>query len=217
MDFFFAVMIVVIMKLEFVHIPKTAGSSIESTYSDFGWGRERSRKEIADILGEDFEHPCSFYHNPFIIEDIYPGVDRFCVMRDPIDRLVSHYKWVGFPDHTRLFNDILTVWFTEDVPENPFHHDNHLCPQIYFIEKCRYILPFHTVETSLNHLLRLYDIEPRPLLREEVSKPYKNVHRDLISAENMRIIMEYYAKDIELFQTFQKDNIIMLEHEESKN
>lgn len=107
--------------LEFIHITKTAGSSIEATAAKFGtkWGachwkqissfgkacmhRDKSRHvrynhkripfDFKEIFAEPWHTPHHwFYKNP------YANNATFCVVRNPYDRVVSEYfcRWGGY-------------------------------------------------------------------------------------------------------------------------
>ena len=73
--------------LEFTHIPKNAGTSIENAGKKAGicWGRFslfHNRKM------------CSTWHQPpRINKDLHQGKKTFCVIRDPKERIVSEYRY----------------------------------------------------------------------------------------------------------------------------
>ena len=72
--------------LEFVHIPKTAGTTIEDVARrhNIKWGRHnRSTSDRAPQL----DPPCSYWHRPTRSFDS----DTFCVFREPASRVVSEY------------------------------------------------------------------------------------------------------------------------------
>ena len=62
-------------KLEFIHIPKTAGTSIRKTFIDSGWVEK----------DDNIHRPVSKHYS---IEDI----DYFTVLRNPVDRVWSYYQ-----------------------------------------------------------------------------------------------------------------------------
>jgi hypothetical protein len=62
-------------KLEFIHIPKTAGTSIKKIFINAGWVEK----------GANIHVPVS---------DLYPieNIDYFTVLRNPVDRVWSYYQ-----------------------------------------------------------------------------------------------------------------------------
>ena len=82
----------------FVHIPKTAGTSIESAFLDAGYSKQfMNRPGKGD--GPDHK-PCNpqHWHMPFILKNIYPVLDNksffeFAIVRNPFTRLISEMMW----------------------------------------------------------------------------------------------------------------------------
>lgn len=85
--------------LEFIHIPKNAGTTIEMTASLYGVHWSNLRKVHARRL----PFPCAWYHVPRFLQEDSPmsflAKDKFCITRDPYDRLVSEYVYRLSPDH----------------------------------------------------------------------------------------------------------------------
>lgn len=191
--------------LEFVHIPKTGGVSIVFTYSEYQWGhladRDKVREKIPHYDLRDCGPPCSFWHHHGLIETLYQGSHTFCVIRNPLDRILSEYRFQNLPDHVSSLNATLAQW-KMDVAENPFSHDNHLTPQHLFAEKCNHVLLLDDhLEQSVQRLVEQYGITPKTLLRENVSiQQYQHITSpDIISLENREWIESYYAKDFEWY------------------
>jgi Sulfotransferase family len=192
------------MVLEFVHIPKTGGDAITRTYTKFRWGRfcdpVKLKQRIPHYPHGAGRRPCSFWHNHELISALYGDAITFCVFRDPVDRIVSEYRWQKKPDNIDVFNKTLAEWKTL-VLSNPFFADNHLRPQHLFAEQCDHVLLFDRLEKDVEDLLRYYGYTPCPLMkRNQTLSNYKFVSRDKISPENMEWIMSYYAEDVEFYQ-----------------
>jgi Sulfotransferase family len=191
--------------LEFVHIPKTGGEAIIHTYyPEFRWGRFCPPRTLKNKIPH-YSHrpkgpPCSYWHNHELIPLLYGHAPTFCVFRDPIDRIVSEYRWQKRPDNVVIFNKTLTEWKTR-VLSNPFLADNHLRPQYLFAEQCHHVLLFDRLDNDMDALMRRYGITPRRLVvKNPTAAKYRVVSRQAISPENMQWIRAYYAKDLEWYQ-----------------
>jgi len=122
--------------VEFIHIPKNAGTSIENTAAKYGvlWGRfnvfpnaELWPTRHQTIVGSH----CSFWHDPFYLQDGTPEWfqrhEKFCVTRDPYARIVSEYKYraTRFANGTRFHDDrrasLSTAWDEAEVGQNNLH------------------------------------------------------------------------------------------------
>ena len=77
--------------LTFLHIPETAGSTIETLSMD--WKKKRCGKNENGVV---WRRACDWHTPP---RDIHPrerwdpAAATFCVIRDPLDRLLSEYKF----------------------------------------------------------------------------------------------------------------------------
>jgi len=102
--------------LEFIHIPKNAGSSVRAAGGAEGvkWSNDEFREdEIHSDFGPELVIPdnvgpapilfvsprryCSWYHvPPHMVRgepNLYTSKETFCVTRDPYDKIVSQYKY----------------------------------------------------------------------------------------------------------------------------
>lgn len=196
------------MRLEFVHIPKTGGQSIKASFPECQWySKQTDKSTVAHKIPGYFDDSprgttarrCNFWHNHELISSLYDeGCRTFCVIRDPVDRIVSEYRWRKFPDDALIFNEILREW-RHRIRHDPFMLDNHLAPQHLFAEQCDHVLKLDKdLEKSVNELVSRYGIAPRPL-KHIASRPYRFVNRSVLDSNNMRWVRSYYAKDFELF------------------
>lgn len=81
-------------KHEFIHIPKTGGSSIEEAFKVQGYG-------VAKYDDRTRRKSCS-YHSPNRLE---PSLPTWCIFRDPLERFVSEHKWQSDKKkHTSTWN-----------------------------------------------------------------------------------------------------------------
>ena len=95
--------------LTFLHIPETAGSTIETLSID--WKKKRCGKNENGVV---WKRACDWHTPPRDIqprERLYPAAETFCVVRDPLDRLLSLYKFEHRGSRQKLHDmDAATRW-----------------------------------------------------------------------------------------------------------
>lgn len=119
----------------FVHIPKSAGSSISTLFVNNGW------EEILTIRGYHLSE-LSFLRSSFqhldaaslrLLINLDKLTDVFTVVRHPFDRFVSEYYWQLSQGITQLDPREWTQLVSRELIADKFYCDNHLRPQIDFI------------------------------------------------------------------------------------
>jgi hypothetical protein len=194
----------------FVHIPKTAGTTIEvlAENENILWGLKYKFKYPDLSFGG-----ISNWHVPHIINP-YPETDTFTVVRNPYDRLISEYKWRLKKSRlfkSRLFKYVNNVdnfndWISSTLVNNNLRYfaiDGHLIPQHHFTHDKMHvriidtIIRFERLEVEFNHLmesrnmsLRIKQVEPLNL--------YDEICLTNITPSNLIYINEYYKYDFEL-------------------
>ena len=144
----------------FVHIPKTAGTSIESAFLDAGYSKQFINRPGK---GDGPDHkPCNpqHWHMSFILKNIYPvlvnkSFFEFAIVRNPFTRLISEMMWRN-KGRNDFENDSFYEFFDDYVvkgikayldnernyKEHPdrfagggqsFYQDNHWRPQKEFV------------------------------------------------------------------------------------
>lgn len=187
--------------LQFIHIPKCSGSSVEETYQELNWGRYFHLSTTQKIHSELYR-PCSFWHDDEMIPYYFGGFKRFCIIRDPFDRILSEYKYNGLPDNSSVLNKTLAVW-QHKVNKDRYFLDNHLCPQSNFAKYCHHILILDKdIDMNLEKLLKSYNLPWKPLMKVNESRQYVNITRDSISPMNKEWIRKIYQKDFEMLNYY---------------
>jgi hypothetical protein len=201
-------------KLELVHIPKTGGMSIEDAASLEGilWGYKNPEIHGCTSKTRASYNGVTRWHVPpkcFLEKSPYQGKDTFCVIRDPIDRLVSAYKYSFKMGKHR--NKNINLWIKNNFKQNgvsSIAYDGHLDPQVNYIfddngnRTCRYVIPFNSLVPGVNKLMEMYFINAR--LSESVvhNASTMNVNVSHLNEESKRILTTFYKTDIDTYNKF---------------
>jgi hypothetical protein len=152
-----------IRKIIFIHIPKTAGSSIEHLLRDEG-------KYELDFIGVRNGRSTHHYMGielKLILKELYPTYYKFSFVRNPYDRLISEYFWCRLNNVGHKFNKTFDEFldYVEDVIKNkkffkPIEND-HFIPQYSFL--------FFNNKLIVNNIFKYEDIETvAPLIKKRL-------------------------------------------------
>jgi Sulfotransferase family len=235
-------------RLEFVHIPKTGGTVIESeaakeniTWSicHFGIHQNIVRMSLNETICPEGSlkynwpkrkkyHSCPWWHLPaqyFELQDVnpYEGADLFCVVRNPYERLLSEYYYMGtyikFLSEEEV-NDVLAlnVWVKRiiellvvqskpgDIDRNRtgnapyFYNAGHFIPQYDFVFEHRrrvikHVLRFENLNEEFHELMKLYDLPVRLPQRRVRESHTKKLSIFNLTKENLELIERLYDAD----------------------
>lgn len=186
--------------LDFIHIPKAAGSSVEkasfaalgahSGGSVDGWGKEDGQLECSHPSSDEVGTFCNIYSSGRIVGRTYiwhtpPSWDSklkhsytrcttFCVVRDPVERAVSEWTYLGGCDGKQgEVNEF--IWNNlEKAALNPFHGSGHWLPQAEYVyghatavygerspkgEYCQRVLRFENLTAEFNSLMKEFEFD----------------------------------------------------------
>lgn len=119
----------------FLHIPKSAGSSVEMIARDLGWTESFSNR--GKSLMELSHYKSSLQHlHAYPLENIFNLNEFdaiFTIVREPFSRLKSEYYWQKSQGITNLNVDDWIRDTFEKYRENNYIYDNHIRPQVDFI------------------------------------------------------------------------------------
>jgi hypothetical protein len=189
------------MSLQFVHIPKTGGMSIQCTYKEQRWGSwfPHNKRCEASI--------CHICHDHVIMKNAFQNKKTFCVVRNPYDRLFSEYRFLRLPDDICTMNTYIEKWALK-VGMDKYYQDNHLRPQSEFAEWCDHVLCFDRLESDLNNLLLEYNIEPLPLKQCNKTPNYECTRIENLTKRNKLWVQWFYYDDFILYDSIkQNDNL----------
>ena len=180
-------------ELKFIHITKTAGTSIENAgiKQNIKWGR--------------FHKEYGFWHIPFIKIDkqIRDKYDWFLIVRNPYTRILSEYycKWGG------VSNFYMTVTYMNGYLIRKIKNRSEEFPKCHYVEQYKYvddtskihILRFENLEKEFYDLMKMYNLE-NVILEKTNSKPASAPYTvNDFSNELIDLINDVYDKDFKLF------------------
>ncbi len=186
----------------FIHVPKTGGTSVEFFFEKNGWHTSFIDRGGDGSLVSVMK--CSPQHlHGAQLQTIFRlrGFDYiFMTVRHPVDRLVSEYRMRAVMQEK--IQDIDT-WIADvfaKYPGNNFMIDNHIRPQSEFwlpgCEVYRQEDGFGEQWVSLLSQRARIAFDHRAV---EVAMRFPNVAQQQPSAESLRRIHQFYAKDFEQF------------------
>ena len=119
----------------FIHIPKSAGSTIEKIGSDMGWKesfsvRGKSLKEIR-YCKASLQHLHAKPLESILNLEQFDSI--FTIVRNPFARFKSEYYWQRSQEITDLCVDDWIIDTFEKYRGNSYIYDNHIRPQVEFI------------------------------------------------------------------------------------
>ncbi len=188
-------------KLNFLHIPRTAGTSVEKALNiqQYECLYAQIKYEQLPVCPQhmflsEIVNKCEFVKN----------YTTFTIVRNPFDRFVSVFlsyadmRWTK--DYQGLdFEEFVHVATHLPDRKRRIVFNGHLEPQHFYLD---YNLPIH--------IFKFENLEPlEEWLSEKVSNPIKLSYQlknrsrthysDYYSSKTLKIITEFYKKDLELF------------------
>ncbi len=209
-------------KLIHIHIPKTAGTAIESFFhriGDMEWGLNSwLGQEKVNGRWYEFQH-LSMMELRSLAESEFPGFRSFAVVRDPYTRLISDFIWrqwikSSYPNSPTLFfnsfddflqaipKDINTHWsdHVHGVDQARVNFLIHVRPQYQFIldQKGNCLVDDVLSYENLCQDLPLV-LEPCGLHAENIRSPQIREPDEYFSREQIKLVNEIYARDFDYF------------------
>ena len=203
--------------LKFIHIPKTAGTTIENISKKNGikWGKFDNEN-----LNPKGSYSCSsFWHDPNRYVSKKSRDETFCVIRDPVQRLISEYKYMYPYDKQKLNKEDyftatkLNAWISYVVEKKLYitgGNDCHLIPQTNYVydvdgkRSCDNLLRFEYLNDDFNKLMKtknLAHLELNEIHNKSSTHLQPELTHNDITPENMEKIKEIYHKDFALLET----------------
>ena len=163
--------------LRFIHVPKTGGTGIGVADAHF---EDRERKKKISFSRDGAACRCSSWHvpprhRPWAATVFGGGERSFCVVRDPLARLLSEFRFRRFDD--RFDAAKANAWLRDTLPKlDSCDLDCHLLPQHEFVwdargrRTCDHALRHENLKDDFAALMRAYNRTtalPRRLARAD--------------------------------------------------
>ena len=206
----------------FIHIPKTAGTSIRSVLAPYS-----GKSGVYNYIGRRLEKYPDFCFKTGLsikrtydshttyerLENLLPQKElkriyKFCVVRNPYDRAYSFYLHVlSHPKHT-LYN-LIESYGSFSVMLQNLNEVEEPSQKSYIINSqgeisVDFIAKFENLDDDFNAVCRKLDI-PYELPKKNTRK-HKD-YRDAYDGENWKYIADYYSEDFDAFG-YNKDFLI---------
>jgi len=200
----------------FIHIPKSAGSSVEKIGKNCGWFESFSvrGKPLSDIAyyKASLQHLHADVLGQLFFLEKFDAI--FTIVRNPFDRFKSEYYWQKSQSITTLnAND----WIADTLARyEKYNHiyDNHIRPQIEFIPRCGDVEVLKLEDDGVKYAANIFNrLAPsslgwgvwRNVLRSIKSKniaekkSVKDPVIELIFQKEQKKIVDFYKADFEAF------------------
>lgn len=206
-------------ELKFIHITKTAGTSIEEIAKENNilYGRYHTEYGGWHVF---------FKYKP---KEFKMKYDWFLVVRNPYNRIVSefHCKWGGVGNQSCKYN---AEGFNNYIRQKIMRRlaiGGHYSEQYKYLDNDPnikiHVLKFENLEEEFNNLMHTYNLNLR--LTKDLNKNIKSFSVNDLSQDNIKLINSIYKKDFEMFnypmiQTNEKcvrQGCNFLKHEDPKN
>lgn len=201
--------------LEYIHIPKTAGTSIEKLGKKYGinWGMHSKRVEYTENIKKSNWHNFRFKPSK--------EFDYFTIVRNPYDRLISEYYYLrqfnksyydGFINKKNKDKEADIVNFKKFVKDIFARYKKegeniincHITPQSKFVydendvQRIQNVIKMKNINDGLNNLFKKYnlgiDIKDLP----NNNKTSKLFNKEDLDDEIREVIYNFYKRDFEL-------------------
>lgn len=223
-----------IRPLLFFHVPKSAGTTFSVIFS---WlfnkqtrikgplfkNNDKAGKTAFELFNEcpsyDFYNKFNFIygHLPFEINNLLKkSFLKISLIRDPIERTLSHYNWMINRGYCNKSDDLQTLFddnkITKNTITNQFSGDGYKNKNLdeslnlayeNLSKNVEYLYKSDDILYLIKKIISEYDL-PNIIFQNHQESNYKEKFSEQI---DMNVISKNNKMDIELFETLSKNNI----------
>uniref|UniRef100_A0A7S2X9Z7 Uncharacterized protein n=1 Tax=Lotharella oceanica TaxID=641309 RepID=A0A7S2X9Z7_9EUKA len=195
--------------LKFIHIPKTAGTTIEDAGYKKGlmWGRFDKSQTIRFQPSS-----CINWHK--VPRARSNEIRTFCIMRKPWNRIMSEVRYELVLEGRTCCGNPELNWRLDYCSRNGQHFDCHWVPQYRYLKHCDHILRFEHLDKDFKELMGHYNLPVRLNLTRDHSMNDRAVlsedchlNETRLSAFGRKRASTFYKADFMLYK-FLTDNVL---------
>ena len=193
--------------LLFIHIPKTAGQSIAGYFLKHLGIDWEDRDQVLMYENRDARKgPPQISHftvddyvsSGFLSRDIVDSAIKFCVVRNPWDRLWSEYNFywrdkISWSDFFDLFPHMT------DNHQTGEDHLRHIKPQCEFITPDVEVLRFENLRDDFNGFLERHELPDGFLPHINAGATDRPDYLQMYNRHQMNIVGQFYHRDVSAF------------------
>jgi len=183
---------------QFVHVAKTGGTAIEDAAQEIGWHCGR----FALFCDCGIRCQSHWHHPPELHPEVYAGYKLFAVVRDPLARLVSDFRYLhkaGAVEESLSpagLNSFVLRYLHYPLVD---HLASHLRPQTdltHGSQPVDVVLPFSQFPECLNLFFKKEGIQAK--ISDVINATSPSVSVEDLTPASRDIIASFYSRDFEL-------------------
>ena len=187
-------------KLAFIHIPKTAGSSITKLL-DMG-----ELENFFEVNYHAYEFAGVSYApqhlTPALLENLVPdfgSYTTFCFTRHPYAKAVSEYYWLRKDVDRRkvrvFFEPLFRRWIRKELAKKDM---DHKLPQSAYVKGCQHVFKFEDLHARWDEIAEVMGVAASAKLpRLVVGRQNTERIAASLSPKTKKLIQELYPNDFE--------------------
>lgn len=187
-------------KLAFIHIPKTAGSSVTKLLDMNG------RVNFFEVNYHAYTFDGVTYApqhlTPALLETLVPEFQTyttFCFTRHPYAKAVSEYYWLRKDVNKRkvrvFFEPLFRRWIRKELAKKDM---DHKLPQADYVRGCQHVFKFEDLHTRWEEIAAVMGVSAESKLpRMVVGRQNTERIAARLSAKTKALIQEVYPDDFE--------------------
>ena len=199
------------IKILFIHIPKTGGTTFTEAMTDLGWEpsfciRGKSLNEISHLKTTPQHYHARILKRIFNLNEFDL---KLAIIRNPFERTKSEFYW---QNRKRKHHPEPEAWFRttkEGYAKNKYIFDNHIRPQTHFIapeteifkleqngiisaiDRCQNLMKSQTQQSPETHAALEVPSAGKSIRKEEVEVQFEKIKEE---------INDFYQSDLKLWK-----------------